>query len=133
VAASIGLHLDDPVWLGVLRAVFLAAIACLVDGTGFYLALMTQELPRWTGAGSRDPGLALAGGVPRRTGLTIAPELGFAFLIWYRLWRPPVLTASPLVHTAIRVTMGLAAFSASMLTGCPAFVPPEAFRVPGRP
>jgi biotin transporter BioY len=45
-----------------------------------------------------------------------------------RLWRPIVLSAALLMHLGITVSMGLGAFSAAMLTGCLAFVPPWVLR-----
>ena len=50
------------------------------------------------------------------------------FLVWHRLWRPIVLSAALLMHLGITVSMGLGAFSAAMLTGCLAFVPPWVLR-----
>jgi hypothetical protein len=59
---------------------------------------------------------------------TLAFEIGFAFLIWSRRTRPFVLSAAVLLHLGIGVFMGLDAFSAAMLTGCLAFVPPATVR-----
>jgi hypothetical protein len=98
------------------------------DGTAVYLTLMAYELAptdmRWIAA--RDwlwQAVGLAGNV-----FTLAFELSFAFLVWHRLWRPIVLSAALLMHLGITVSMGLGAFSAAMLTGCLAFVPPWVLR-----
>jgi hypothetical protein len=98
------------------------------DGTAVYLTLMTYELAptdmRWIAA--RDwlwQGVGLAGNV-----FTLAFELSFTFLVWHRLWRPVVLAAALVMHLGITVSMGLGAFSAAMLTGCLAFVPPWVLR-----
>jgi hypothetical protein len=98
------------------------------DGTAVYLTLMTQEMAPADVSfiAARDwlwQAVSLGG-----TALTLAFELGFPFLVWSRLGRPLVLAAAVLVHTGIGVTMGLGAFSAAMLTGCLAFVPPAVLR-----
>jgi hypothetical protein len=98
------------------------------DGTAVYLTLMTYELAptdmRWIVA--REwlwQSVSLAGNA-----FTLAFELGFVFLVWHRLWRPIVLAAALLMHGGIALSMGMGAFSAAMLTGCLAFVPPWALR-----
>jgi Vitamin K-dependent gamma-carboxylase len=98
------------------------------DGTAVYLTLMTYELAptdmRLIAA--RDwlwQSVSLAGNA-----FTLAFELGFVFLVWHRLWRPIVLAAALLMHGGIALSMGMAAFSAAMLTGCLAFVPPWVLR-----
>jgi Vitamin K-dependent gamma-carboxylase len=98
------------------------------DGTAVYLTLMTYELAptdmRWIAG--RDwlwQSVSLAGNA-----FTLAFELGFVFLVWHRLWRPIVLAAALLMHGGIALSMGMGAFSAAMLTGCLAFVPPWVLR-----
>ena len=59
---------------------------------------------------------------------TLAFEIGFAFLIWRRRWRPRLLAAAVLLHLGIGVLMGLGAFGLVMLTACCAFVPPAQCR-----
>lgn len=60
--------------------------------------------------------------------MTIAFEISFSFLIWNRTLRPLVLFIAVMMHAGIGVFMGLGTFSAIMLTGCLAFVPPAGLR-----
>jgi hypothetical protein len=98
------------------------------DGTAVYLTLMTYDLGRvdmrWIA--TYDwlwQALSSAG-----TLFTIAFEIGFVFLVWSRLLRPLVLGAALFMHGGIALSMGLWSFSAAMLTGCLAFVPPGSLR-----
>ena len=98
------------------------------DGTAVYLTLMTHDLRgldvRWIA--TYDwlwQAISSAG-----TWFTIAFEVGFAVLIWQPLLRPLVLGAAVLLHGGIGLSMGLWSFSAAMLTGCLAFVPPSSLR-----
>lgn len=60
--------------------------------------------------------------------VTLAYEIGFAFLIWNRTLRPLVLTLGVLLHGGIGLVMGLGLFSSVMLIGCAAFLNPESLR-----
>jgi vitamin K-dependent gamma-carboxylase-like protein len=60
--------------------------------------------------------------------LTLGYEISFAFLIWNRRLRPILLAMAVIFHGFIGVLMGLTAFSLAMLTGCLAFVDPEAIQ-----
>jgi hypothetical protein len=111
------------------------------DGTAVYLTMMTHDLGRldmrwlatydWLWQAVSSAG----------TLFTILVEVGFSFLVWHRQWRPIVLGATLLLHVGIGLSTGLWAFSAAMLAGCLAFVPPaalrwlldEVFSAPGRP
>jgi hypothetical protein len=98
------------------------------DGTAVYLTMMSHDLGRldmrwlatydWLWQAVSSAG----------TWFTIAVEVGFAFLVWHRPLRPLVLGAALLLHVGIGLSMGLWAFSAAMLTGCLAFVPPPSLR-----
>jgi hypothetical protein len=98
------------------------------DGTAVYLTLMTYDLRgldvRWIA--TYDwlwQAISSAG-----TWFTIAFEVGFAVLVWHPLLRPLVLGAALLLHGGIAVSTGLWSFSAAMLAGCLAFVPPSSLR-----
>jgi hypothetical protein len=99
------------------------------NGTAIWQILVIPELSpfdlRWI-AQLPDWGVALVS----ETGVavTLAFEIGFAFLIWNRLLRPLILAAAFVLHGLIGLVMGLGAFSAIMLTACLAFVPPESMR-----
>lgn len=60
--------------------------------------------------------------------VTLAYEIGFAFLIWNRTLRPLVLFLGFLLHAGIGLVMGLGLFSTVMLIGCAAFLNPESLR-----
>lgn len=98
------------------------------DGTAVYLTLMTYDLGRvdmrWIATHDWLWQAVSAAG----TLLTLAFEIGFVFLVWSRLLRPLVLGAAVLLHGGIALSMGLWGFSAAMLTGCLAFVPPGSLR-----
>jgi hypothetical protein len=80
---------------------------------------------RWlAGLGDRGVSLLSSLGVLATLGF----EIGFAFLIWNPNVRPWLLRFSLLLHGGIGLLMGLWVFSGVMLTGCLAFVPPEAVR-----
>ena len=98
------------------------------DGTAVYLTLMTHDLGgfdmRWLATYDWLWQAVSSAG----TLFTIAIEVGFAFLVWHRPLRPLVLGGALLLHLGIALSMGLWAFSAAMLTGCLAFVPPASIR-----
>src|SRR5262249_31267118 len=52
-------------------------------------------------------------------------ETCFAFLIWDRRWRWPLICASVMLHLGIGVFMGLVTFSLMMMIFVCSFVPPE--------
>src|SRR5205814_9016912 len=60
------------------------------------------------------------------TMFTLAFEIGFPFLVWYRAMRGPMLIAGVFLHLGIAMGMGLVTFSLVMLTMLLSFVPPEA-------
>ena len=98
------------------------------DGTAVYLTLMTHDLGRldmrWIATHDWLWQLVSSGG----NVFTIALEVGFVFLVWHRLLRPLVLSAALVMHAGIALSMGLWTFSAVMLIGCLAFVPPASLR-----
>lgn len=59
---------------------------------------------------------------------TLALEISFPFLVWYRRLRWVMLTGAVLLHTGIALMMGLTAFSLLMIVIAGAFIPPEALR-----
>lgn len=59
---------------------------------------------------------------------TLALELSFPFLVWYRRWRWVMLIGAVLLHTGIAVTMGLSAFSLLMIVIAGAFIPVAALK-----
>lgn len=62
------------------------------------------------------------------THVTIALELLYPILIWFRGWRPWLLVGAVGMHVGIALSMGLTEFSLVMIVGNLAFVPPEWFR-----
>ena len=60
---------------------------------------------------------------------TLFTEISFTFLVWWRRWRPFMVSCSVLMHLGIGLIMGLSIFSALMLTMVLAFVPPDVMRV----
>ncbi len=58
------------------------------------------------------------------THLTIALELLYPILVWFRGWRPWMLAGAVGMHVAIALAMGLTEFSLAMIVGNLAFVPP---------
>jgi hypothetical protein len=52
-------------------------------------------------------------------------ETCFAFLIWDRRWRWPLICASVMLHLGIGVFMGLVTFSLMMMIFVCSFIPPE--------
>jgi Vitamin K-dependent gamma-carboxylase len=59
---------------------------------------------------------------------TLALELGFPFLVWYKHLRWFMVIGAVLLHTGIGLVMGLVTFSMFMLCLLVAFIPPEAIR-----
>lgn len=59
---------------------------------------------------------------------TVAFEVIFPFMVWFRPTRWLMIVSAVLMHTAIAVLMGLVTFSLMMITLLFAFVPPEALR-----
>lgn len=66
------------------------------------------------------------------THLTIALELLYPILIWFRGWRPWVLAGALGMHVGIALSMGLTEFSLAMVVGNLAFVPSEWFQAARR-
>ena len=99
------------------------------NGTAIWCVLMTSDVVpfdlHWLGY-LNNLGLAII--IETATAATLIFEISFAFLVWNRLLRPLVLLAALILHLGIGVVMGLGAFSAAMLTGCLAFVPPDLVR-----
>ena len=60
---------------------------------------------------------------------TLFTEIGFAFLVWNKKWRPIMVGCSVLLHIGIGLIMGLVVFSLCMLTMVLAFVPPDQSRL----
>jgi hypothetical protein len=93
------------------------------NGTAVYLTMMSPEYGAWdmSWMAQREwlwQSISLAGGW-----LTLAVEIGFAFLVWHKPLRPYVLAAALLMHLAAAATTGLSAFQAAMVAGLVAFVP----------
>jgi hypothetical protein len=57
---------------------------------------------------------------------TLIFEIGFAFLIWNRTLRGPIITAAACLHLGIALCMGLVTFSLMMMVLVLSFVPAEA-------
>jgi hypothetical protein len=99
------------------------------NGTAIWRVMMAEDLVRfdlrWL-ARLGDSGVALI--FEPLAAATVLFEVSFAFLIWNRLLRPFVLIGAVFLHGGIGLLMGLDGFSAVMLTGCLAFVPPEIVR-----
>lgn len=55
---------------------------------------------------------------------TLFLEISFVFLIWNRRWRPILIAGSIVLHINICLIMGLATFSATMLSFVLCFFPP---------
>jgi hypothetical protein len=60
--------------------------------------------------------------------LTLFVEVGFAFLIWNRHWRPVLLFLAAILHAGIGIFMGMVPFQAVMLIGDLSFVAPASLR-----
>jgi hypothetical protein len=68
------------------------------------------------------------------THATVALEILYPVLIWFRVFRPLLLTAMVLLHVGIDLTLGLREFTLAMIVANLAFVPGETLRelfVPG--
>ncbi|MGE3803563.1 MAG: HTTM domain-containing protein [Gemmataceae bacterium] len=99
------------------------------DGTAVWLSLMLSEFALfdfgWLAHGGDLFCLTLSNvGVA----VTLFLEIGFAFLVWNRSWRPVMLGLAVVLHAGIGIFMGMAAFGLVMLTGCLAFVEPVSIR-----
>jgi hypothetical protein len=98
------------------------------NGTAVYLTMMSPEYGAWDMSWMARSELlwqaiSLAG-----VWLTLAVEIGFAFLVWHKPLRPYVLAAALLMHLGAAATTGLSAFQAAMVAGLAVFLPGDRVR-----
>lgn len=103
-------------WSGTsLNLVMLNASFAPLDNSYYYWLMKKMASHRWLWETVTSASIVFS----------VLLETAFAFLIWDRRWRWPLICGSVMLHAGIGVIMGLTTFSLMMMIFVCSFIPPE--------